>query len=306
MNPPPIIGGRLRFCRATIYFVLVLGTLIPKPNLHAHPDLLEQIAAVTAQFKTQTNHFDLYLHRADLFRRHAEFDAALLDLRVAEKLTVAPSQLALARARVYCDAGRAADALTNIATFLKTAPDHYEGLLIRARAQSWLGATNAAISDYDAVLKLAPAPSPDIYLERARLLANSGQLAQAVAGLDEALSNSPFASPLQLTAIEYERRRGAYEAALVRVDELIQRYPVKEPWRTLRAEVLEQAGRKDDAKQTFAQVLAGIKTYPAVRRSLELTKQLETRARQGLLRCGATNQTLLANSTNEIATLSPP
>lgn len=302
---PTDVGGTLSLRRITILIALLFGGTSFEQPAFAHPDLLEQIAAVTAQFKTQTNHFALYLHRADLFRRHAEFDAALFDLSAAERLVTNSSQLALARARVYSEAGRALESLTNAAVFLTTAPDHYEGLLIRARAQSWLGATNAAISDYDAVLKLAPAPSPDIYLERARLLANSGQLARAVAGLDEALSNSPFASPLQLTAIEYDRQRGAFDAALTRVDELIQRYPAKEPWLTLRAEVLEQAGRWDEAKQTFEQVLAGIETYPAVRRSLELTKQLEARTRQGLLRCGSTNKIPSAYSTNEVATVSP-
>ncbi len=89
---------------------------------------------------------------------------------------------------------------------------------------------------------------------------------------------------LQMAAIEYDRRRGAFDSALNRVDGFVNRYPVKEPWLTLRAEILEQAGRTKQAEQTFQQVITGIENYPEIRRNLDLTKQLEARARQGLSR----------------------
>ncbi|MGC3960014.1 MAG: tetratricopeptide repeat protein [Verrucomicrobiota bacterium] len=197
--------------------------------------------------------------------------------------------MTLERARIYCEAGRSREAFTNIQSFLQTEPHHAEGRLIQGRVRAKLGQTEEAIADYNAAINDLPAPAPDLLLERARLQARLGRLAEAARGLDEAISNAPFASPLQLAAIEYDRQRGGFDSALARVDELIQRYPVKEPWLTLRAEVLEQAGRTNEARQTFAQVLAGIETYPAVRRSLELTKQLEHRTRQGLTRVTASN-----------------
>ena len=43
----------------------------------AHPDLLEQIADLTQQLTKQGASSALYLERADLYRRHGEFDAAL-------------------------------------------------------------------------------------------------------------------------------------------------------------------------------------------------------------------------------------
>jgi hypothetical protein len=65
------------------------------------------------------------------------------------------------------------------------------------------------------------------------------------------------------------------------VDRLVARYPVKEPWLTLRAEILEQAGRITEAAAAFDAVLAGIAAYPATRRQLDLTRQLEARATAG-------------------------
>lgn len=192
--------------------------------------------------------------------------------------------LTLDRARICCDAGHAQEAFEAIQTFLQSEPQHAEGLLIRARSRARLGQTEEAVVDYGAAINKSLAPTPDMFLERAHLQARLGKLTEAVQGLDEAISNTPFASPLQLTAIEYDRQREAFDSALTRVDGLVARYPVKEPWLTLRAEVLEQAGRTSDAEKTFRQVIQGIEVYPPVRRTLDLTKQLEQRARNGLTR----------------------
>lgn len=250
----------------------------------AHPDLIQQIVQVTEQMNQHRESAGLFCARAELFRRHGQFEAALNDLAAAERLNTNATPMRLERARVYCDSGHAQEALVEIQFFLTNDPHHSEGLLIRARSLARLGRTEEAIADYNVAIQNAPAPAPDLFLERAHLLAGLGRLAEAAQSLDSAISNAPFASPLQLTAIEYDRQRRAFAPALARVDELVNRYPVKEPWLTLRAEVLEQSGQTNEARQTFAQVLTGIESYPAVRRSLDLTRQLENRARQGLTR----------------------
>src|SRR5262249_53208023 len=159
--------------------------------------------------------------------------------------------------------------------------NNLEGLIVRARSEAMLGESQAAVADFSEAIARSRSPGPDLFLDRARLQADLGEFEQAARGLDQVISNSPFASPLHLKAIEYDRHRGAYDCALKRVDAIAARYPVKEPWLTLRAEVLEQAGRLREAEGTFRQVLDGIAAYPEVRRSLDLTKQLERRARDG-------------------------
>ncbi len=250
----------------------------------AHPDLIEQIAGITQQLGQQGESSVLYLERADCFRRHGEFDEALSDIAAAERLQTNATRLTLDRARVLCDAGRATESLEDIQAFLKIEPEHAEALIIRARCQARLGHAEAAVTDYAAAIARSAAPGSDLFLERAKQQATLGKLDDAVRGLDEAITHAASPPTLQLAAIEYDRKRGAFDSALARVDGFVARYPVKEPWLTLRAEVLEQAGRAREAAQTFQQVLAGIEKYPALRRSLDLTQQLEARARQGLLR----------------------
>lgn len=271
---------------------LLGAAMLVTQSAFAHPDLEEQIARLTISIGQQPGNPDLFLQRASLYRRHGQFDDALKDIAAAESISTNGVPLTLDRARVLCDARRAAEAMTAIKTVLSREPNHAEALIIRARSEAQLGRKEAAVKDFTTAIGLSPAPASDLFVERAHLLAELGRLDEAVQGLDVTISNSPFASPLQLTAIEYERKRAAYDSALSRTDNIIARYPVKEPWLTLRAEILEQAGRTREAEATFQHVLAGIEKYPALRRGLELTQQLEQRARQGLARTQSKNQTI--------------
>jgi len=250
----------------------------------AHPDLIEQIAKVSDEMGRAGETPERLQQRAELFRRHAQFDAALADIATAERLQTNAPPLTLERARILCDAGRSNEALAAVQEVLARTANQVEALIIRAKCRAKLGDKDAAIADFNAAIASSDRPAPDWFLQRARLLAESGKLAEASRSLDEIASNTPFASPAQLTAINYDRRRGAFDSALARVDTLIRFYPVKEPWRTLQAEILEQAGRREAARTAFRDVITGIESYPATRRKLELTKQLEERARAGLAR----------------------
>lgn len=250
----------------------------------AHPDLMVQIISLTKQLGEHDKSPALYLKRADLFRRHAQFNDALADIAAAEQLQTNTTRLTLDRARVLCDARRAEESFDEVQAFLKTDPDHGEALIIRARCHALLGRAEASVGDFNNAIPKCAAPGPDLFLERANQQGLLSKLDDAVRGLDEAITNSPTFSTLQLAAVDYDRKRGAFDSALARVDVFVARYPVKEPWLTLRAEVLEQDGRTNEAIETFLQVIAGIEKYPAIRRSLDLTKQLEQRARQGLAR----------------------
>lgn len=271
----------------------ILAAWLVAAPCEAHPDLIEQIASIGQRMGDESPSPALYLERADLYRRHGEFDAALADISAAERLQTNATPLTLDCARVLSDAGRAAEALSAIQKFLASEPQHGEALIIRARSFARLGKASESVADYNAGIAKCIAPGPDLFLERAKQQAVLGKLDDAVRGLDEANPNAPSFSTLQLAAIDYDRQRGAFDSALTRVDGFVARYPVKEPWLTLRAEVLEQAGRLKEAESTFQTVIAGIERYPPIRRSLDLTKQLEARARQGLVRV---QNTLLTTS----------
>jgi tetratricopeptide (TPR) repeat protein len=249
-------------------------------SVQAHPELSEQIDRLSAEMRRLGPSPERLRERAELHRRHGEFTAALADLDAAAQLGAADA-VRLDRARVLCDAGRLVEALPEIERTLAATNPPPEAWVLRARCRAASGEMAGAIADYTTAIERLPHPGPDLYLARARLQAAQGNFSEAVRGLDEGVGTNDIASPLLLTAVEYDRQRGAFDAALQRVDRLVARYPVKEPWLTLRAEILEQAGRITEAAAAFDAVLAGIAAYPATRRQLDLTRQLEARATAG-------------------------
>jgi hypothetical protein len=70
---------------------------------------------------------------------------------------------------------------------------------------------------------------------------------------------------------------------LRRVDQLAARSPRPETWLVRRAEILIEAGRRADARQTFLAALQAIEVLPPRHRATTATKLIETRVRQQLL-----------------------
>lgn len=267
--------------------LLSLALWLPPTTTLAHGDLHERITQLSAQISVQPDDASLRLQRAELLRQHAQFDAALADLTAAARLKPDATVISLAQARVFSDAGQTTNALASIQKLLGKEPCHPEALVIRARCHLKLNQAEAAVADYTLALASPKTSEPDLWLERARAQAACGQLAQAASGLDEGRSRLGDIPSLQLAAIEYDRQRADFDAALVRAGKLIAKFPVKEPWLALRGEILAQAGRLNEAKETFQQTLAGLENYPPARRDLEQTIQLQSRARSGLARVEA-------------------
>lgn len=276
------------FRRPTALVALLFATLFcGHLPAHAHGDLHERILKLTAQIAAQPAEATLLLQRADLRRQHGEFPGALADLDAAAKLKTDRCIILLAQTRVFSDAGQITNALRAADEFLALESNSAEAFTLRARARFKANQVQGAISDFTSALGLSSTPEPDVYLERARVQAALGQLAQAASGLDEGVARLGEVPALQLAAIEYDRQRADFAAAIARVDKLVARHPVKEPWLVLRGEILAQAGRLPDAKAAFQQALSGIENYPTAKRGLEQTIQLQARTREGLARVEA-------------------
>lgn len=260
-------------------FHLLTGLLLlVTVDLLAHPELDEQINTLTTQLEQHpANAAELYLQRGDLHRRHEDFAEARADFAKAEELKPAWDAVAIARARTFADEGNNTEALTIAEQLLTREPHHIEALILRAQALVKLGKTEAAITNYTAALAQISKPSPDLFLKRATLQANTGRVSDAVRGLDEGLAKLGPIPSLQLPAIDYERQLGRFDAALGRVNSAMATAPRKETWLALRGEILVQAGRPDEARKSFAEALNAIESLPANRRGTEQTKQLEAR-----------------------------
>lgn len=247
----------------------------------AHPEKSAQIEAITARIQKEPENAELYLHRADLHRQESQFELAMSDLATAARLKHDWPQLSLVRGQIQFDEGDWEKALRSVERFLSSETNHAPGLLLRARCQRQLGRHDLAVADYNLALKFFAQPNPDVYVERARIEAALGHFESAIAGLDEGIQRLGSLPGLESMAIQLERQSGQFDAAVRRIEEMEKMGAGGPAELLLKADVLEQAGRLDSARNVINQVIRAVAVLP---RPTMASAGLEADAKRGLER----------------------
>lgn len=268
--------------RATFNTCLLIAELTAGV-VRAHPGFHSEIEVTTERIAADPRNAALYLNRAELYRFHGDWEAALADLARASELDPSSAGIDLARAKVMQDAGSLTSAKVLLDRFIEAHPDHAEALATRARTLVALGRHRAAAEDFSRAISLLSRPPPEYFLERAGALVESGsRLQQAIAGLDEGVQKLGPAVALELYAIELELKRRRYRHALVRLDQIAARSHRKETWLARRGEILADAGRLSEARAAYHQALAAIEALPEGTRHTRATFELEGRLKAAL------------------------
>ena len=250
---------------------------------YAHEGLHEQIAAITAKIKRDPKNASLYLQRGELYRLHHEWSRAVADYDRAERLQPSLKIVDLARGKMLFESGRLQRAKLMLDRFLDQQPEHYDGLITRARVLAKLRKGSDAAQDFTRALSASSVPEPELYLERARVLADDEQhIDEALRGLDEGIDKLGPVVTLQLAAIDLELRRKNYDAALTRLDQIAAQSERKEAWLVRRGEILKLAGRDDEARAAFNAALLAIESLPPGHRQSRSVTALALRARSAL------------------------
>jgi len=250
----------------------------------AHGDLDDLLAHADRAIATWPESVELWLRRAELRSLHGDHAAAARDLARASELEPDRAELDLYRGRLEFAAGNPQPAAEALATFTVHSPEHVGGHVLHAEALAALDRRKEAVRAYARALELRP--NPAIYLARADLSA-TWSIDESLAGLDEARDALGPIAPLELRAIELETADGRYAAALERVTRLEALPGRSDIWTERRAELLERAGRRDEARQCWADVIAAIEALPASRRRTPATVEREARARAARERLGS-------------------
>lgn len=267
--------------------ILLLGvaiclTLIPS-FAHAHEGLHEQIVAITARIKRDPKNAALYLQRGELHRLHRDWARAAADYDRASRLQPSLTIVDLGRGKMLFESRRFQQAKDVLDRFLRQQPRHVEGLVTRGRVLARIGARLQAANDFTAALASAPAPDPELYLERAQVLTGDKRYIQeALRGLDEGIKQLGPLVTLELAAIDLELRAKNYDAALTRLDTITTQSARKETWLVRRGEILKAAGRHAEARKAFSDAIVAIESLPPERRQSRAMTALQLRARSAL------------------------
>ena len=245
----------------------VLVVMLLPFSASAHEGVNEQIVALTAKIKRDPKNASLYLQRGELYRLERKWTRADADYQHALRLQPDLSIVNLARGHMLFESHRFAQAKSALDRFLRQQPNHADGLIIRARVLAKMGARLDAARDFTQALALGTTPEPELYLERAEVLAGDKRYFEdALRGLDEGIARLGPLVTLQLAAIDLELRRKDYDAALSRLALITAQSERKEAWFIRRGEILRAAGRSDEARAAFNEALVAIDSLPSSRR----------------------------------------
>lgn len=273
---------RHKFFIRTLCLCVLVVTLLPLA-VSAHEGLPEQIAAITAKIKRDPKNAALYLQRGELFRLHGKWNRADADYQHALRLQPELSIVNLARGNMLFESGRYRQAKIALDQFLRQQPDHVEAFITRARVLAKIGARREAVQDFTRALSLISPQEPELYIERAKVLAGDKRYIQeALRGLDDGIARFGPLVTLQLAAIDLEMRRRDYDAALKRLDLITAQSERKETWLVRRGEILSAAGRNEEARAAFSAALVAIESLPPHRRQSRTIATLQLRARTAL------------------------
>jgi tetratricopeptide (TPR) repeat protein len=192
-------------------------------------------------------------------------------------------------ARLRLDAGKPAEAETLLGQVLVRTPDHAPSLVERARAREALGRHLEAAADWERAIAVDTRIGPEHYLGLAAALVAAGpdHRARAIERLDQGLARLGEPVSLALRAIELEIDAGRTDAAVARIEKIAARSARKEPWLVRRAEILEQAGRSAEARQSYAEALQAIDALPPFRRTTPAVGRLREQALAAVARLEA-------------------
>jgi tetratricopeptide (TPR) repeat protein len=268
----------------TVPLVLTAIFLTRSPAA-AHPGLHEQQHAVRDALARAPEDPALHVREGRIHAEQRDWDAALASYARAVRLGADPDDVAVLVGALHLDAGAPEAARWSFEDVLDHEPQRADARLGRARAWMQLGRPDAAAPDFEAAVVAMEAPTPPYVLEWHRALLAAGAPERALAALDTGIVRLGPVPSLQLAAVDVAVLLGHHDDALQRLDRLLRLEPDHPRWLARRGEVLERAGRTEEARVAYRRALDVIDVRSA-RRPTRALDELGRTLRTALARCG--------------------
>ena len=281
--------------------------------LAVHGPWHARLEAVNEALERAPSDSHLLFERAELHRLDGAWDAAAADYQQVAELD--PTLLGVELGRARMARSRAAERLGTatsevsdpaereasrrirneflehglacIERLLAARPDHAAARLERARLLAELARWTLAVQDYDWLLVHEEPLRPDTVLEAARSAYSMAQekvesAAQALARLDRGMERLGTLPALQLEAVEYERRRGDFAAAVGRIATVEALASRKETWQARRGELWWESGDLPRAQRAFRAARDSLRALPLSRQTTPAARRLAGRIDEAL------------------------
>lgn len=256
--------------------VIVLMLLFFLEPLFAHDKPQDRIDEITLALVHDPENLGLYIERGELYRHASLLDLALSDFHYAAQSDPDDKTVHFHCGRLLFETGQHQQAKITLDLFLGAHPKHVQGLTMRARVLRALKQPLLAVQDYDRALSLVSHPAPVLIIEQAAALVEAGEAYAdlAIQRLDAAIEKHGSLVLLESCAIDIEVALQLHHAALARIDRVMQGMARKEKWLVHRGEVLENAGRMEEARAAYIDALEAITSLPARLQQIPASRDL--------------------------------
>ena len=246
----------------------------------AHGAYHDLLTAIDGELAANPDRAEQWFRRAEINLGHREWMLAMLDLQKVETLAPDKFPTRWLKGQALHQGGKLVAANAEFAAFILSNPTHAGALASRGRVLRELGQNAAALADFRAVLLYNSDMGPELVIEIADAMADSGAADEAAALLDSTLKRHGSDTAVLLKALEVDQQARRWDAALQRVDALQKSAPRPEPWMAKRAAVLALAGRLSDARAAWRALKDHLATLPNLERGtpamIQLAKDADT------------------------------
>ncbi|MCB1687489.1 MAG: hypothetical protein KDI33_03350 [Halioglobus sp.] len=231
-----------------LLIALIAVCIAPVNPLWADAGVSQRILVLTQQVDRDPGNPAPRLQRALAYMENNQPELAMADVRLAESLGD-PVEAAYIHGVLLYQQRDYNAARPYFDRYLQAYPEQWTALSYRARLLRDIGEKRLALMDYEALIRLNDALDPGYYVAAARLMAElpGRGVDDALSLLDERIAQRGPISSLQRYAIDLEKQRGDYKAAIARMALLDEKLRATPQWQLEIAELLLLAGRGDEA-----------------------------------------------------------
>ncbi len=233
----------------------------------AHTAIDQQIMRATRLINSAPGDHRYLLKRAELYRRHGEWPKAEADIAAAvaagldERTSVSHYYLG----RIYLDANLPQKARAHLMSFVEQVPEHAEARLLLARSYRQLGMLSDARDQYLVALGIKTVISPELIIEYASSLVESGEIDMALDFLSKENAMRGQLVAIQQYAIQLALSANRLSDARRLVRSLPSEVGRQPRWLMLAGDIEYLAGHPTQALQSWKQSLIAIESLPVYR-----------------------------------------
>jgi len=263
---------------ALSFFVTFLALAFYSATVLAHGPGEERIEEISALLAEQGDQGVLYADRGRVYMDNQHWQEAMEDFNKAALLDPGYVEYDLDRARLAYSAGDYFRALDFISLYLLRHETATEALLIQARSYRELGQYRLAVISYEKALATRSIAGarvlPEWYVEFAEILILTGEKDRALQILQQGIERLGTIGVFQVMAVDLEVSLGRYDAALKRIDQLLNQSQRQDLWLARRADILFRAGRREEAERSYRQAWAALQQLPQRLQNVPASKKL--------------------------------